>query len=73
MGIVADFNESNDMGWDITREEFLVKALEELPQYPHVAIVIQGNTTALINRNYVRVKLIDPAENGNPAGNSEQR
>jgi hypothetical protein len=69
MGVVADFVESNDLGWDITRGEFLVRVLEELPQYPMVAVVLTGNTTALVNRNYVRVRVVNPKDE---RGNTEQ-
>lgn len=70
-GIVKEFVESNDPGWDITRGTFLVRVLEELPSYPTVAVVITSNTTALINRNYLKVKVVNPSENGTIAGNSE--
>lgn len=71
MGIVAEFAESGDPGWDVSRAEFLTTILDELPDHPSVAVIMHGTVTALVNRNYVKVKVVTPNDNGNPAGNSE--
>lgn len=66
MGIVADFVESDDLGWNVSRSEFLTKILEELPQFPEIAVLITGDTTMIYKRKHIKVKVVTPNGTGNP-------
>ena len=71
MGKVKEFVESGALGWDVTREEFLTKLLEELPEYPDVVIVCTGQTTMMYNRKHVKisVKVVKSANGSSEQGN----
>ena len=64
MGIVADFHKSDDLGWEVTRDEFMTKILDEIVNFPEVLVVIKGTQTYLINRAYVKVKVVIPNNGG---------
>jgi hypothetical protein len=66
MGTVKDFAVSGDTGWEVTNLP-LTELLQEIALYPSVIIVIKGTQTYLINRTYIRVKVVT-----NERGDSEQ-
>lgn len=65
MGIVAEFAQSDDIGWDVTDKGWL-PMLEELPRYTDVVLVATGERLMLYNRNYVKVKVVKEENNGSP-------
>lgn len=69
MGVVQEFVEADDVGWDVTRhyKAFVSEMIIELNEHPHVMIVMTHNRTALINRKYIKVKVVN-----NGTGDSEQ-
>jgi hypothetical protein len=70
MGIVADFVQSGDLGWNITREEFLVKVMDEIDNFENVVCAVTKDTVFLYRREYVKVKVVNPTDNGNPTGSA---
>lgn len=61
MGIVADFAQSGDAGWNVTRmhKAFVSNMIMELDEYPEVILVMSHDTTALINKSCIRVKVVE--------------
>jgi len=57
MGIVDEFAQSDDLGRDVTRDEFLTKILDELPLYPNIILVAHGTTFNLLKRDKVHVRV----------------
>jgi len=71
MGIVKDFVESDSLGWDITRDEFMTKVLDELDKFPQIICVVTADKVSLLKKDYIRVKVVTPKDNGNPTGSIE--
>lgn len=64
MGVVEEFAQSGELGFDVSKGYFWVQMLEELPNFPDVALVAQGDRMVLINRNYVKIRIVKEEENG---------
>lgn len=67
MGVVEEFANSGDVGWDVSRGHFLVHMIDELPNHTDVVLVVNGKRIMLYNKNFVRVKVVDEKKNGNPS------
>jgi hypothetical protein len=64
MGVVEDFYKSDEVGINVTDEEWN-PLLTELLKFPNVILAVSGTTAILYNKKYVTIKVKEKA-NGSP-------